>query len=50
MDAMNLICGNVEIECAYAELKNINYLRDGRNIFEQIGTVSHNLLVIIYDS
>ena len=37
MGVMNVMCGNVEIDCAYAVL---NIRRDERNIFGQIGQSS----------
>jgi len=36
MGVMNVMCGNVEIECAYALFDNFNSIRHGRNIFEEI--------------
>ena len=41
MSVMNVMCGNVEMECAYAVLKAFNIRRDERNIFEQIGQSCH---------
>ena len=41
MSVMNVMCGNVEMECAYAVLKGFNMRRDERNIFEQIGQSCH---------
>ena len=41
MSVMNVMCGNVEMECAYAVLKEFNIRRDERNIFEQIGQSCH---------
>ena len=41
MSVMNVMCGNVEMECAYAVLKAFNIKRDERNIFEQIGQSCH---------
>ena len=37
MAVVNVMCGNVEIECAYAALPIFNVLRDESNIFEQKG-------------
>ena len=40
MGLMNVMCGNVDIECAYAVLtskKTSNILGDELNIFEEIG-------------
>ena len=37
MAVVNVMCGNVEIECAYAALPTFNVLRDESNIFEQKG-------------
>ena len=37
MGVMNVMCGNVEIDCAYTLFDNFNSIRHGRNIFEQIG-------------
>jgi len=41
LSVMNVMCGNVEMECAYAVLKEFNIRRDERNIFEQIGQSCH---------
>ena len=37
MSLMNVMCGNVEYECAYAAFDHWDSVRDGRNIFEQLG-------------
>ena len=37
MGIVNVICGNVEIECAYALFDNFDSIRHGRNIFEDLG-------------
>ena len=37
MSVMNIMCGNVEYECAFAAFEHWNSVRDGRNIFEQLG-------------
>ena len=41
MGVMNVMCGNVEMECAYAVFKAFNIRRDEQNIFEQIGQSCH---------
>ena len=48
MGVMNVMCGNVEIECAYAVLKAFNIRRDERNIFEQIGQSCHMIHNMAY--
>ena len=37
MSLMNVMCGNIEIECAYAAFDLWDSVRDGRNIFEKLG-------------
>ena len=37
MSVMNIVCGNIEMECAYAAFHHWNSIRDGRNIFEKLG-------------
>ena len=37
MSLMNVMCGNMEIECAYAAFEFWDSVRDGRNIFEKLG-------------
>ena len=37
MSVMNIVCGNIEMECAYAAFHHWNSVRDGRNIFEKLG-------------
>ena len=37
MSVMNVMCGNVEIECAYAAFELWDSVIDGRNVFDQIG-------------
>ena len=37
MSVMNVMCGNIEIECAYAAFELWDSVIDGRNIFEQLG-------------
>ena len=37
MSVMNIMCGNVEYECAYAAFDHWDSVRNGRNIFEQLG-------------
>ena len=37
MSVMNIMCGNMEIECAYAAFEFWDSVRDGRNIFEKLG-------------
>ena len=37
MSVMNIMCGNIEIDCAYAAFDHDDSIRDGRNIFEQLG-------------
>jgi len=36
MSLMNVMCGNIEIECAYAAFDLWDGVRDGRNIFEKL--------------
>jgi len=36
MSLMNVMCGNMEIECAYAAFEFWDSVRDGRNIFEKL--------------
>merc|ERR1711917_158719 len=36
MSVMNIMCGNMEIECAYAAFEFWDSVRDGRNIFEKL--------------
>ena len=44
MGAMNVMCGNVEIECAYAMFDNFNSIRHGRNILEDLGQYDNFLV------
>ena len=44
MGVMNVMCGNVEIECAYALFDNFNSIRHGRNILEEIGQYDISLV------
>ena len=37
MSVMNIMCGNIEIDCAYAAFDHYESIRNGRNIFEQLG-------------
>ena len=37
MSVMNIMCGNIEIECAYAAFHHWDSVRNGRNIFEKLG-------------
>ena len=37
MSVMNIMCGNVEIECAYAAFHHWDSVRNGRNIFDKLG-------------
>ena len=37
MSIINVMCGNVEIECAYAAFELWDSVIDGRNVFDQIG-------------
>ena len=37
MSLMNIMCGNIEIDCAYAAFDHYESIRNGRNIFEQLG-------------
>ena len=37
MSVMNVMCGNIEIECAYAAFELWDSVIDGRNVFDQIG-------------
>ena len=37
MSVMNIMCGNIEIDCAYAAFDHFESVRDGRNIFEDLG-------------
>ena len=37
MSTMNVMCGNMELECAYAAFKHWETVQDGRNIFEKLG-------------
>ena len=37
MSVMNIMCGNIEIDCAYAAFDHFESVRDGRNIFDQLG-------------
>ena len=37
MSVMNFMCGNIEIDCAYAAFEHFESVRNGRNIFEQLG-------------
>ena len=37
MSLMNIMCGNIEIDCAFAAFEHFESVRDGRNIFEQLG-------------
>jgi len=36
MTVMNVMCGNIEIECAYAAFHHWDSVRNGRNIFEKL--------------
>jgi len=36
MSVMNIMCGNIEIECAYAAFHHWDSVRNGRNIFEKL--------------
>ena len=44
MSVMNIMCGNIEIDCAYAAFDHFESVRDGRNIFEQLGNNISRLL------
>ena len=37
MSVMNVVCGNMELECAYAAWEHWETVQDGRNIFEKLG-------------
>ena len=37
MSLMNVMCGNMEIECAYAAFDLWDSVQHGRNIFEKLG-------------
>ena len=37
MSVMNVMCGNMELECAYAAYEHWESVKDGRNIFEKLG-------------
>ena len=37
MNVMNIMCGNVEYECAFAAIDHFESVRDGRDIFEHLG-------------
>ena len=37
MSVMNIMCGNIETDCAYAAFDHFESVRDGRNIFEKLG-------------
>ena len=37
MSLMNVMCGNMEIECAYAAFDLWDSVQQGRNIFEKLG-------------
>ena len=37
MSLMNVMCGNMELECAYAAYEHWESVKDGRNIFEKLG-------------
>ena len=47
MSVMNIMCGNIKIDCAYAAFDHYESIRNGRNIFEQLGKlyfrISHGL-------
>ena len=47
MSVMNIMRGNIEIDCAYAAFEHYDSIRDGRNIIEQLGklyfTIPHGL-------
>ena len=43
MSVMNIMCGNIEIDCAYAAFDHYDSIRDGRNIFEQLGKLYYSL-------
>jgi len=36
MSLMNVMCGNMELECAYAAYEHWETVKDGRNIFEKL--------------
>ena len=37
MSVMNVMCGNIELECAYAAFKHWEEVQGGRSIFEKLG-------------
>ena len=37
MSVKNVVCGNIELECAYAAWEHWETVQDGRNIFEKLG-------------
>ncbi len=37
MGLMNILCGNVEMQCAYAAFHHWQTVKDGRNIFDELG-------------
>ena len=37
MSVKNVVCGNIELECAYAAWEHWETVQEGRNIFEKLG-------------